>query len=98
MKFSHQRRVSLANCLIKDVFPRMYALETNKYASVSSKVHAPRLDNSFRRQARSGIEMMQLNSLAEISRTATLVPREDRFIWSLEGDGVFFRGFNSEKD
>ena len=67
----------------------MFALETNKYASVSSKLNAPRLDISFRRQARSGIEMSQLNSLAEISRRTTLMPCEDCFIWSLEGDEVF---------
>ncbi|GKB27367.1 RNA-directed DNA polymerase, eukaryota, partial [Tanacetum coccineum] len=48
-----------------------------------------RLDNSFRRKARSGIEEMQLNSLAEISRMTTLVPCEDRYVWTLESDGVF---------
>ncbi|GKD51329.1 hypothetical protein Tco_1280305 [Tanacetum coccineum] len=46
-------------------------------------------DNSFRRKARSGIEEMQLNSLAEISRMTTLVPCEDRYVWTLESDGVF---------
>ncbi|GKA72847.1 hypothetical protein Tco_0779063 [Tanacetum coccineum] len=38
------------------------------------------LDNSFQRKARSGIEEMQLNSLAEISRMTTLVPCEDRYV------------------
>ncbi|GJY78581.1 hypothetical protein Tco_0484382 [Tanacetum coccineum] len=47
------------------------------------------IDNSFRRKARSGIEEMQLNSLAEISRMTTLVPCEDRYVWTLESDGVF---------
>ncbi|GJR24830.1 hypothetical protein Tco_0973357 [Tanacetum coccineum] len=32
---------------------------------------------------------MQLNSLAEISRMTTLVPCEDRYVWTLESDGVF---------
>ncbi|GJX82862.1 hypothetical protein Tco_0332343 [Tanacetum coccineum] len=41
------------------------------------------------RKARSGIEEMQLNSLAEISRMTTLVPCEDRYVWTLESDGVF---------
>ncbi|GJY39682.1 RNA-directed DNA polymerase, eukaryota, partial [Tanacetum coccineum] len=40
-------------------------------------------------KARSGIEEMQLNSLAEISRMTTLVPCEDRYVWTLESDGVF---------
>ncbi|GJV75699.1 RNA-directed DNA polymerase, eukaryota [Tanacetum coccineum] len=57
--------------------------------TVSSKLNASSLDNSFRRKARSGIEEMQLNSLAEISRMTTLVPCEDRYVWTLESDGVF---------
>ncbi|GKA33985.1 RNA-directed DNA polymerase, eukaryota [Tanacetum coccineum] len=61
----------------------------NKNAIVSSKLNASSLDNSFRRKARSGIEEMQLNSLAEISRMTTLVPCEDRYVWTLESDGVF---------
>ncbi|GKA81747.1 hypothetical protein Tco_0788439 [Tanacetum coccineum] len=72
------------------VFPRMFALELNKNATVSSKLNASSLDNSFRRKARSGIEEMQLNSLAEISRMTTLVPCEDRYVWTLESDGGSF--------
>ncbi|GKB91091.1 hypothetical protein Tco_0963363, partial [Tanacetum coccineum] len=67
--------------VIKELFPRMFALELNKNATVSSKLNASSLDNSFRRKARSEIEEMQLNSLAEISRTTTLVPCEDRYVW-----------------
>ncbi|GJZ91436.1 RNA-directed DNA polymerase, eukaryota [Tanacetum coccineum] len=48
--------------VIKELFPRMFALELNKNATVSSKLNASSLDNSFRRKARSGIEEMQLNS------------------------------------
>ncbi|GKA69492.1 hypothetical protein Tco_0775556 [Tanacetum coccineum] len=66
--------------VIKELFPRMFALELNKNATVSSKLNASSLDNSFRRKARSGIEEMQLNSLAEISRMTTLVPCEDRYV------------------
>ncbi|GKA48295.1 hypothetical protein Tco_0741253, partial [Tanacetum coccineum] len=75
--------------VIKELFPRMFALELNKNATVSSKLNASSLDNSFRRKARSGIEEMQLNSLAEISRMTTLVPCEDRYVWTLESDRVF---------
>ncbi|GKA60253.1 RNA-directed DNA polymerase, eukaryota [Tanacetum coccineum] len=75
--------------VIKELFPCMFALELNKNATVSSKLNASSLDNSFRRKARSGIEEMQLNSLAEISRMTTLVPCEDRYVWTLESDGVF---------
>ncbi|GKC06057.1 RNA-directed DNA polymerase, eukaryota, reverse transcriptase zinc-binding domain protein, partial [Tanacetum coccineum] len=58
--------------VIKELFPRMFALKLNKNATVSSKLNASSLDNSFRRKVRSGIEEMQLNSLAEISRMTTL--------------------------
>ncbi|GKC46689.1 hypothetical protein Tco_1064411 [Tanacetum coccineum] len=75
--------------VIKELFLRMFALELNKNATVSSKLNASSLDNSFRRKARSEIEEMQLNSLAEISRMTTLVPCEDRYVWTLESDGVF---------
>ncbi|GJU11327.1 RNA-directed DNA polymerase, eukaryota, reverse transcriptase zinc-binding domain protein [Tanacetum coccineum] len=75
--------------VIKELFLRMFALELNKNATVSSKLNASSLDNSFRRKARSGIEEMQLNSLAEISRMTTLVPCKDHYVWTLESDGVF---------
>ncbi|GJR76646.1 RNA-directed DNA polymerase, eukaryota [Tanacetum coccineum] len=67
----------------------MFALELNKNATVSSKLNASSLDNSFREKARSGIEEMQLNSLVEISRMTTLVPCEDHYVWTFESDGVF---------
>ncbi|GKC62852.1 hypothetical protein Tco_1095450 [Tanacetum coccineum] len=41
--------------VIKELFPRMFALELNKNATVSSKLNASSLDNSFRRKARSEI-------------------------------------------
>nr|GEX69452.1 protein kinase-like domain-containing protein [Tanacetum cinerariifolium] len=52
--------------VIKDLFPRMFAIETNKNASVSLKLNAPNLDNSFRRQARSGIEEQNQVSFVEL--------------------------------
>ncbi|GKF56051.1 hypothetical protein Tco_0166391, partial [Tanacetum coccineum] len=35
------------------------------------------------------VELKRCNSLAEISRMTTLVPCEDRYVWTLESDGVF---------
>ncbi|GJY21398.1 hypothetical protein Tco_0393964 [Tanacetum coccineum] len=77
--------------VIKELFPRMFALdELNNKATGLVQIECVKLlDNSFRRKARSGIEEMQLNSLAEISRMTTLVPCEDRYVWTLESDGVF---------
>ncbi|GKD03673.1 RNA-directed DNA polymerase, eukaryota, reverse transcriptase zinc-binding domain protein, partial [Tanacetum coccineum] len=75
--------------IIKDLFPRLYALELHKHATVHTKLMASSLDNSFRRNVRSGVEESQLNSLLDIVQVMTLVPCEDRYIWSLESDGAF---------
>nr|GEW85374.1 hypothetical protein [Tanacetum cinerariifolium] len=39
-----------AGGVIKELFPRLYALELHKHATVSMKLMAPSLDNSFRRR------------------------------------------------
>nr|GEW23231.1 RNA-directed DNA polymerase, eukaryota [Tanacetum cinerariifolium] len=75
--------------VLKRLFPRVYALELNKNVSVSSKLNAPRLDTSFRRIARSGIEETQFNSMVEIVKATSLMPCDDRYTWSLENDGTF---------
>nr|GEW10433.1 RNA-directed DNA polymerase, eukaryota, reverse transcriptase zinc-binding domain protein [Tanacetum cinerariifolium] len=49
----------------------------------------PSLVNSFRRQVRSGVEENQFNELMRIVQGTTLAPCVDRFIWSLESDGIF---------
>ncbi|GKB94355.1 RNA-directed DNA polymerase, eukaryota [Tanacetum coccineum] len=74
---------------LKRLFPRVYALELDKNISVSSKLKASSLVTTFRRNARSGIEQTQFDSMAEIMKTISLVPRVDRYIWSLENDGSF---------
>ncbi|GJY46563.1 RNA-directed DNA polymerase, eukaryota [Tanacetum coccineum] len=74
----------------KEAITRMFASELKIRCTVSSKLNASSVDNSFRKKRRrSGIEEIQLNSLAEISRMTTLVPCEDRYVWTLESDGVF---------
>nr|GFC78848.1 RNA-directed DNA polymerase, eukaryota, reverse transcriptase zinc-binding domain protein [Tanacetum cinerariifolium] len=45
-----------AGCVIKKLFPRLYALELHKHANVRMKLMAPSLDNSFRGRVRSGAE------------------------------------------
>ncbi|GJR06069.1 hypothetical protein Tco_0529053 [Tanacetum coccineum] len=45
-----------------ELFPRVYALESVKDISVASKM-AMQMDSSFRRPARGGIELSQLNDL-----------------------------------
>nr|GEY74081.1 RNA-directed DNA polymerase, eukaryota, reverse transcriptase zinc-binding domain protein [Tanacetum cinerariifolium] len=55
-----------AGGVIKELFPRLYALELHKHATVRMKLMMPSLDNSFHRRVRSGAEESQFNSLLEI--------------------------------
>nr|GEU76529.1 RNA-directed DNA polymerase, eukaryota, reverse transcriptase zinc-binding domain protein [Tanacetum cinerariifolium] len=76
-----------AGGVIKELFPRLYALELHKHATVRMKLMAPSLDNSFRRRVRSGAEESQFNSLLEIMHVINLVPCEDMYFWSFESEG-----------
>ncbi|GKB51736.1 hypothetical protein Tco_0902489, partial [Tanacetum coccineum] len=58
-------------------------------SGMSSKLKAPSLVTTFRRNARSGIEQTQFDSMAEIMKTISLVPRVDRYIWSWRNEGHF---------
>nr|GEU34144.1 RNA-directed DNA polymerase, eukaryota, reverse transcriptase zinc-binding domain protein [Tanacetum cinerariifolium] len=78
-----------AGGVIKELFPRLYALELHKHATVRMKLMAPSLDNSFRRRVRSGAEESQFNSLLEIVQVINLVPCEDMYFWSLESEGDY---------
>ncbi|GKD83593.1 RNA-directed DNA polymerase, eukaryota, reverse transcriptase zinc-binding domain protein [Tanacetum coccineum] len=75
--------------VLKDLFPRIYALEMFKNSTVSMKLNDSSIDNSFRRKARSGVEESQLGDLSELISAATLTPIADRHVWSLENSGEF---------
>ncbi|GJW58200.1 RNA-directed DNA polymerase, eukaryota, reverse transcriptase zinc-binding domain protein [Tanacetum coccineum] len=77
--------------ILKNILPRLYALETEKEVTVSSKLNDLNLECSFRRTVRGGggIEEEQLNILSEIVRSINLVPMYDRWVWSLENSGEF---------
>nr|GEV56403.1 DNA helicase [Tanacetum cinerariifolium] len=72
---------------LKEVFPRIYALEVNKHISVAFKFEQTSLSSSLRRMPRSGIESEQylLDSLEGVM----LNPSEDRWSWDLNGSGEF---------
>ncbi|PWA73265.1 RNA-directed DNA polymerase, eukaryota [Artemisia annua] len=75
--------------ILKDICPRMYALETRKDVTVCEKMKDPSICFSFRRGIRGGSEQDQFNHLEAVSNSITLGPREDRWVWSLEGSGEF---------
>nr|GEX36441.1 RNA-directed DNA polymerase, eukaryota [Tanacetum cinerariifolium] len=70
----------------KDLYPRIYALESLKLVSVGMKLS---LDSSFRRKPRGGIEQEQFDALADHIRDVILAPTPDIWVWSLEKSGVF---------
>ncbi|GJY41804.1 RNA-directed DNA polymerase, eukaryota [Tanacetum coccineum] len=75
--------------IFKDIFPRLYPLESSKDVTVSSKIGDTSLVRSFRRIPRGGIEQNQFDSLVELVRSVTIVPSADRWNWNLESTGIF---------
>ncbi|GJZ20000.1 RNA-directed DNA polymerase, eukaryota, reverse transcriptase zinc-binding domain protein [Tanacetum coccineum] len=73
----------LEGSVLKDIFPRLYVLETNKKVSVGDKLKDFRLDSSFRRKARGGIEQVQYEALFDMVNSISLTPKNDMYVWSL---------------
>ncbi|GKB77117.1 RNA-directed DNA polymerase, eukaryota [Tanacetum coccineum] len=74
---------------LKNLYPRIYALESCKYVTVGSKLAQSSLEYSFPRNPRGGIEQQQYESLLVQVHDVNLVPLSDRRIWSLESSGDF---------
>ncbi|GKE11082.1 RNA-directed DNA polymerase, eukaryota [Tanacetum coccineum] len=74
--------------LLCHLFPRVYALESNCDISVADKMIDP-VNGSLRRPARGGIEAHQLSQLQLLVGPVILSNANDRWVWSLSGDGVF---------
>nr|GEY93838.1 RNA-directed DNA polymerase, eukaryota [Tanacetum cinerariifolium] len=70
------------------LFPRIYALESVKDCSVASKIHSS-VTHSFRRDVRGGVESSQLALLEETIGSMILSNLEDRWVWDMDGEGVF---------
>ncbi|GKA94797.1 RNA-directed DNA polymerase, eukaryota, reverse transcriptase zinc-binding domain protein, partial [Tanacetum coccineum] len=70
---------------LKILYPRIYALETNKNIFVASKLGQNNLGLSLRRIPRGGVEQSQLKALREFSDNTVLVDSMDRWSWSLDG-------------
>nr|GEY00622.1 hypothetical protein [Tanacetum cinerariifolium] len=74
---------------LKEVFPRIYALEVNKHISVAFKFEQTTLFSSLRRMPRSGIESEQWDHLLDSLEGVMLNPSEDRWSWDLNGSREF---------
>ncbi|GJZ79969.1 RNA-directed DNA polymerase, eukaryota, reverse transcriptase zinc-binding domain protein [Tanacetum coccineum] len=75
--------------VLKDVFPRLYALERHQNVTIHTKLIDYSLVNSFRRNPRSGVEEFQLDNLSRLVSMITLSSAVDRYVWSLENSGEF---------
>nr|GEY71916.1 RNA-directed DNA polymerase, eukaryota, reverse transcriptase zinc-binding domain protein [Tanacetum cinerariifolium] len=72
---------------LKDMFPRLFALENVKSVTVYKKLNDSGLDYSMRRKPRGGVEEDQYTALSDMMDSIVLTPKEDRFVWSLEDSG-----------
>ncbi|GKA47697.1 RNA-directed DNA polymerase, eukaryota [Tanacetum coccineum] len=70
------------------LFPRIYALETNKNCTVADKLQGP-FSLSFRRPVRGGAESHQLDQLQSLIGPIILSSLDDRWRWDLNGEGIF---------
>ncbi|GJR43318.1 RNA-directed DNA polymerase, eukaryota, partial [Tanacetum coccineum] len=81
--------VWLSDSKFRDLYPRLYLLESAKNASVASKFRDISLTDSFRRQPRSGIEEEQLLHLLSKMSSVMLPNSNDQWTWSLDSAGIF---------
>ncbi|GKD14714.1 RNA-directed DNA polymerase, eukaryota, partial [Tanacetum coccineum] len=79
----------IGHIVLKDLYPRIYALETCMFVKVGTKLTQSSLDFSFRRKPRGGIEQEQYEALLVQVQDVNLVPVSDRWKWSLENSGDF---------
>ncbi|GKA14811.1 RNA-directed DNA polymerase, eukaryota, reverse transcriptase zinc-binding domain protein [Tanacetum coccineum] len=75
--------------VFKILYPRLYALETQKQIDVASKLSHSDLDFSFRRPLRGGVEQFQFELLKVKVEGCILSDMMDRWFWALEGWGDF---------
>nr|GEZ63590.1 RNA-directed DNA polymerase, eukaryota, reverse transcriptase zinc-binding domain protein [Tanacetum cinerariifolium] len=73
---------------LKDLFPRLFALELNKEVTVAHKVQGV-VSSSFRRPVRAGSEFQHLTDLNLLMESVSLSHSCDRWICDLSGDGEF---------
>nr|GEX78914.1 RNA-directed DNA polymerase, eukaryota, reverse transcriptase zinc-binding domain protein [Tanacetum cinerariifolium] len=73
---------------LRVLFPRVYALEINKDCTVADKLQYS-VTSSLRRTVRGGVKDFQLDLLQKTIETMILSNMEDRWVWDMNGEGVF---------
>ncbi|GJZ67605.1 RNA-directed DNA polymerase, eukaryota, reverse transcriptase zinc-binding domain protein, partial [Tanacetum coccineum] len=72
------------NGILKDIFPRVYALELDKSITVSAKKVQGTGTDSLRRHPRGGVESVQWSQVQSLVTDIHLATIEDRWFWTLE--------------
>nr|GEX99917.1 RNA-directed DNA polymerase, eukaryota, reverse transcriptase zinc-binding domain protein [Tanacetum cinerariifolium] len=73
--------------VLKDFYPRLYALENGKSVNVYTKLSDPSMDYSFRCKARGGAEQEQLDALMDLTRWVKYVPiKVNVLAWKIKMD------------
>ncbi|GJZ41466.1 RNA-directed DNA polymerase, eukaryota [Tanacetum coccineum] len=75
--------------VLKQIYPRLYALEVKKTVDVVSKLSQENLTWSFHRAPRSRVEQDQLTDLTTYVEGVVLGVTPDRWYWTLDGSGEF---------
>nr|GEV00563.1 RNA-directed DNA polymerase, eukaryota, reverse transcriptase zinc-binding domain protein [Tanacetum cinerariifolium] len=75
--------------VLKDIFPRVFALEVCKNITVAAKFSQPLLSSSFRRNPRGGREQDQFQTAVDLVTRVSLDSSSDRWIWGLEDTSMF---------
>nr|GEZ07881.1 hypothetical protein [Tanacetum cinerariifolium] len=73
----------------KLMFPRIYAIESNKLCTMAGKCHPNALDQTFRRSIRGGVESQQYTHLHDLTGALILSNTTDHWVWDLNGSGDF---------
>ncbi|GKB62944.1 RNA-directed DNA polymerase, eukaryota, reverse transcriptase zinc-binding domain protein [Tanacetum coccineum] len=81
--------VWLGDVMLKHIYPRVYALETNKLISVAEKQKHLSVIFSLRREPRGGTEHGQEIELSSRITDVVLSQMQDRWRWSLTGSRDF---------
>nr|GEU59843.1 RNA-directed DNA polymerase, eukaryota, reverse transcriptase zinc-binding domain protein [Tanacetum cinerariifolium] len=74
---------------LKTIFPRLYALESNKLITVGTKLGDSNVTDSFRRTPRGGVEQQQLDEMVTLINSISLAHMANRMCWDLESLGEF---------
>ncbi|GJS54676.1 RNA-directed DNA polymerase, eukaryota [Tanacetum coccineum] len=80
--------VWIGDTQLRVMFPRIYALEINKDCTMADKLQFS-VTSSLRRSVRGGVESSQLALLQMYIEGTLLSNMEDRWVWDLNGEGVF---------